>query len=301
MGEGMGQTRLSVWRVIIAGLALLLGVTGLRLQGRGLRMRLIHRLRAVLAHPRILRSGDFTNVIFLHHSTGRNLIRQGGVRELLTASGFQFWDHDYNPIGLTLPDGTPAGYSYVIPDENTAPEGLASLFAQTVYPWPVNAFSGLMQHEVIAFKSCFPVSNITSDEQLETYKAHYLSMRDVMGRRPDRIFIVLTPPPLNPSQTDAEAAARARAFSNWLTSNEYLSGHPNVFTFDFFDYLAEEDPTAPDYNMLREAYRDGTDSHPNAMANETIGPRFADFVINAIPTYRATWLRSWPPSNTKSN
>ena len=83
--------------------------------------------------------------------------------------------------------------------------------------------------------------------------------------------------------------ARARAFSNWLTSDEYLSGHSNVFTFDFFDSLAEDDLTAPDCNMLREAYRDGTDSHPNATANETIGPRFADFVINAIHTYHAVY------------
>ena len=86
-----------------------------------------------------------------------------------------------------------------------------------------------------------------------------------------------------------QAAARARAFSNWLTSDEYLSGHPNVFTFDLFDSLAEADPTAPDCNMLREAYRDGTDSHPNATANETIGPRFVDFVINTVHTYRAVY------------
>jgi len=62
-----------------------------------------------------------------------------------------------------------------------------------------------------------------------------------------------------------------------------------VFTFDFFAYLAADDPTAPDYNTLREAYRDGADSHPNVMANETIGPLFVDFIIDAIQTYRAVY------------
>ncbi len=264
----------------------LVGGVGLALRGQGLRMALVHRLRAVLDRRNVARSGDFTNVVFLHHSTGRNLIRQGGVRERLTAAGFRFWDHDYNWEGLTRPDGTRAGYSYGVPDDNTDPDGLARLFAQPVYPWPLNAFSGLMQHEVIAFKSCFPASNITDDAQLEQYKAWYLGMRTVMDRHPDHIFIVVTPPPLNPAATTPEAAARARAFANWLKSDEFLAGHPHVFTFDFFDLLAEGDPSAPGFNMLRAAYREGEDSHPNRLANETIGPLFADFIIEVVQTYR---------------
>lgn len=265
--------------VVIAG--------GLALRGRGLRMTMVHRARALGDHQNITRNGDFTNVVFLHHSTGRNLIRQGRVRERLTEVGFQFWDHDYNFEGLTRPDGGLAGYSYGIPDDNTDPDGFARLFLQRLYPWPVNAFSGLMQHKVIAFKSCFPASAITDDGQLEQYKTWYLGMREVMDRYPDHIFIVVTPPPLNPATTDAETAIRARAFANWLKSDEYLSGHPNVFTFDFFDLLAEVDPAAPDFNMLRASYREGEDSHPNELANQTIGPLFADFIIESVQAYRA--------------
>jgi hypothetical protein len=241
----------------------------------------------VLNHSEVEREGNFTNVIFLHHSVGRHLINQSQVRQHLTAAGFQFWDHDYNWVGLIYPDGTRTGYSYVIPDDNTDPDGLASLFAQPVYRLPINAFSGLMQHEVIVFKSCFPASNITDDEQLEQYKTWYLGMRDVMDRYPDRIFIVVTTPPLNPATTDAETAACARAFADWLKSDEFPADHPNIFTFDFFDRLAEGDTTAPDFNMLRAAYREGDDSHPNQLANETIGPRFADFIIEVVETYRA--------------
>ncbi len=238
--------------------------------------------------------GDFTNVIFLHHSTGHNLIEQGGVREDLTEAGYDFWDHDYTWPGLRRPDGSPTGYSYNIPDDNTDPDGLAGIFAQRAYGLPLNAFSGLLQHEVIVFKSCFPVSHISSDEQLEQYKSYYLDMRHVMDGHLVRIFIVVTPPPLNPAATDAEAAARARAFADWLKSDEYLSGHPNVFTFDFFGHLAEDDPTSPDCNMLRETYREGSDSHPNQSANETIGPLFADFIMVAFQSYRTIYESKAP-------
>ena len=38
-----------------------------------------------------------------------------------------------------------------------------------------------MQHEVIAFKSCYPASDITSDKQLEERKDWYRKMRDYDG------------------------------------------------------------------------------------------------------------------------
>lgn len=278
--------------VIVAGIVVgfgFLALVAVRLiSGRGLGLwRLAHLGRAVFDSRSVssYSHGDFTNVIFLHHSTGHRLIEQGGVRERFTEAGYDFWDHDYTWPGLRRPDGSPAGYSYSIPDDNTDPDGLARVFAQRAYKLPLNAFSGLLQHEVIVFKSCFPVSDITSDEQLERYKSYYRDMRDVMDGHRDRVFIVVTPPPLNPAETNPEAAARARAFANWLKSDEYLGGHPNVFTFDFFGYLAQDDTASPDYNMLRQAYRQGSDSHPNQAANEAIGPLFVDSIVDAVQRY----------------
>lgn len=288
------RKKLHVWLAISLVLVVTFGVSWKALQGRGIRMVLTHRIQSFLDRTSVERQGDFTNVIFLHHSTGRNLIRQGDVRERLTAAGFRFWDHDYNYEGLARPDGTRTGYSYGVPDDNTDPDGFARLFSQRVYPWPLNAFSGLMQHEVIAFKSCFPASNITSDGQLEQYKTWYLGMREVMGRYPDHIFIVVTPPPLNPAATTPEAAARARAFSRWLQSDDFLAGRPNVFTFDLFGLLAEDDPASPDPNMLRAEYREGDDSHPNDLANQTVGPLFADFVIDIVQVYRDYLVQGEP-------
>lgn len=274
--------------IVALGCALLLLVFLLRGRGLGL-WRVTHLGRALLDSGAIAADsqGAFTNVIFLHHSTGHNLIEEGGVRQRFREAGYDFWDHGYNGTGLRRPDGSYANYSYRIPDDNTDPDGLANLLAQRAYGLPLNAFSALLQHEVIVFKSCFPASQIESDDQLALYKAYYLNMRDVMDAHPDRVFVVMSPPPLNPAATDSEAAARARAFARWLQSDEYLAGHPNVFAFDLFGHLAEDDPASPDYNMLRAAYREGTDSHPNHAANQIVGPLFADFVMQAAEEYRA--------------
>jgi len=231
-------------------------------------------------------TGNYTNIIFLHHSVGHNLIEQGQVRELFTQAGYVFFDHDYNHIGLRDPSGEHLGYSYNVPQDNTDPDGLAGIFSQHLYPIPVNAFSGLMQHEVIIFKSCFPTSDIPSEEMLDEYKAYYLGMRDVFNEHLDKIFIVVTPPPLNPSETKMEIAMRARRFSDWLGSDEYLGGRSNVFTFDLFDLLAEGDSQSPEFNMLKAEFREDEDSHPTREVNQRIGPIFVEVVIKSINGYK---------------
>jgi len=226
---------------------------------------------------------DFGRVIFLHHSCGANLIEQGGVRPRLTDLGYEFYDHGYNDDGLVLADGTWAGRNFDVPDDNTDPDGFADIFAQPLHDPPDNTFSHLMQYDVIAFKSCFPVSDIQSDDQLDEYKSHYLSIRDRTDQYPNKIFIAVTPPPQVAAYTEPEAAARARAFANWLASDEYLSDHPNVFTFNFFDLLAD-----PSTNTLRADYQaDEYDAHPNEVANRTVGPLFADFIDQTVRTYTA--------------
>ncbi|MGQ9573071.1 MAG: hypothetical protein ACUVX1_12550 [Chloroflexota bacterium] len=226
---------------------------------------------------------DFRRVIFLHHSIGAALIEQGDVRSRLSALGYEFYDHGYNADGLVLADGSESGRDFDVPDDNTDPDGFADIFAQPLHEPPNNTFSYLMQYGVIAFKSCFPVSDIQSDEQLAEYKSYYLSIRDRMDEFPNKIFIVVTSPPQVAEYTDSQAAGRARAFADWLASDEYLGGHPNVFTFDFFDLLAD-----PSTNMLRADYQSAEDdAHPNELANQAIGPLFADFIDRAVRAYSA--------------
>ena len=44
----------------------------------------------------VVQSQQPIRIIFLHHSTGQNLIDGGGVRDGLTALGYLFFDHGYN-------------------------------------------------------------------------------------------------------------------------------------------------------------------------------------------------------------
>ncbi len=222
------------------------------------------------------------SIIFMHHSTGQNLIWQGSVREALTDLGYEFWDHGYNDEGLTGPDGEPTGIDWDVPDDNTNPDGWDVVFGQPVSDPPDNTFSHMLQHDIILFKSCFPASDITDEAMFNAYRQYYLDIRDVMDRHPDKLFIAFTTPPLVPNATTPENAARARRWSEYLTSEEYLDGHPNVAVFNFFDLLADED------GFLREEYRpDEWDSHPNELANQTIGPILVYFVDRAAHNFLA--------------
>lgn len=230
--------------------------------------------------------GGYTNVIFLHHSVGNNLINQGEMRSLFQQAGIDFWDQGYRYDGLRNPQGQVTSFWYPVPGDNTDPDGLATVFAQTPRGLPVNALSGLLQHEVIIFKSCYPNSNINSAEHLQTLQQLYLGMRATIARQPDKIFVLLTTPPLNPAETTAENAQYARAMAEWMLSDAFTGGLENLFVFDFYSLLAENDPASPEYGMLRAAYREGADSHPNAAANQAIAPQVVNFVIQSIEVFQ---------------
>jgi hypothetical protein len=224
-----------------------------------------------------LQAQEPVRIIWLHHSCGEGLIEQGGVREGLSALGYKFYDHGYNDEGLRLADGSYSGRNFDVPGDNTDPDGLAEIFSQPLHDPPDNTFSYLMQYDVIAFKSCFPTSNIGSDEQLAEDQGYYLSIRARMAQYPDKLFVVVTQPPQVPGSSDRDEARRARALADWLSSDQFLGGQPNVVTFDFFGYLAGDD------NFLRREYRvDNQDAHPNERANREIGPRFVEFLDQAI-------------------
>lgn len=225
-------------------------------------------------------AGEPISIIFMHHSTGGNLIAQGGVREGFTALGYAFWDHGYNDEGLTDPEGNNTGANWAVPNDNTDPDGWYNIFNQPVTDPPANTFSHMLTHDVIIFKSCFPSSNIYDEEMFEAYRRYFLSMRDVMDQHPDKLFIPFTTPPLTPNETEPTNAARARRWAGYLTSPEYLAGHPNIAVFDFFSQLADAD------GYLRAEYRaDEWDSHPNELANQTVGPIFVAFVDEAIRNF----------------
>ena len=286
--------RRRLWVTLVALLALVLLLLAGAVLRTGASPRRLARIalvttRAALDSRRVqaYSHGGYTNLVFLHQSTGANLIREGHLREQLADAGLALWDQGYNYLELADPQGNPSGYSYSVPDDLTDPPALAHIFSQREYPLPLNTLSGLLQHEVIILKSCFdPTSHIESDTELEEYKAAYSAIRQRMSHHPEKLFILLTQPPLNPAETDPEQARHARALASWLASDEFKGGLPNLVVFDLFDRLAVPGNRSPDANMLRPEYRNGGDSHPNTRANQEISPVIADFILHSVENLR---------------
>jgi hypothetical protein len=113
-------------------------------------------------------------------------------------------------------------------------------------------------------------------------------MRTYFDARPEKLFIVISGPPVISSNPSSGNSARGRAFANWLKSTAsggFLEGsHPNIKCFDLFDLLANPDDGSPTANMLKAAY-ESADSHPNDTANAYIGPILAQFMINVALSY----------------
>ena len=217
------------------------------------------------------------------------MINEGNMRDYINSynsshgTSFAFWDHGYNADGLTDPSGDSTGTSYDIPGDNTDPDGLFTLWTTAN-----SARTSIMSnHQVIAFKSCFPNSAISDAAILQQYKDWYLAMRNYFDQHSEKLFVVISTPPLTPLETNITEAANARAFANWLKSSTYLSGHPNMVCFDLFNYLAKANDGSAGANMLKLEYRgsDPNDSHPNALANQTVGPIFAQFLIDSAKNY----------------
>ena len=121
------------------------------------------------------------------------------------------------------------------------------------------------ENEIILFKSCYPNSHLAGNPTdpptvgdnplwgkdamagdefmtVSNVKGIYTDLLDYFAAHPDKLFIVITAPPLVKyekwQKTDAEHAANARAFNKWLL-NEWLVDYPqkNVAVFDFYNVL----------------------------------------------------------------
>jgi hypothetical protein len=167
----------------------------------------------------------------------------------------------------------------------------------------IACLSGLTRdYDVIIFKHCYPGADVLEDtgspdiasarKSLENYKLQYRALRGLMDNYGDTQFIVWTLAPRHRLATSTSNAERAHAFVDWVRDDwltEDGRPHPNIAVFDFWGYAAEEDPDpGPNQsptNTLKYGYEKShsdDDSHPNTLANETIGPRFAEFIVDTI-------------------
>lgn len=215
-------------------------------------------------------------ILFIHHSVGRYLIRDGGLRDLLAAQTrlpgvtVELWDHDYNKLGLTDGQGHQLETAFPLPGDDTDPSALARLFAGGDAE-AAAARGKMLEFDLIAMKSCYPNSAIRSDADMDALKMVYAGLLGSLSALPGYRFLLLTSPPLAPLRTKGDDGHRARNVADWLVAE--ADGIPNVRVFDLFDRLAagradrHADRLARPYRRLLPV-----DSHPNVRAGREIGP-----------------------------
>jgi hypothetical protein len=235
------------------------------------------------------------NVVFLHHSTGGNVFYDGNVAD---------WFTNYNTANGTSYSITERAYPDSPYEWANYPYDFWNLWVnnscQNSQPG-IECLSSLAQnYQVIIFKHCFPGAGInedvetpnvaSSEKTIGNYKLQYRALRSVMDSYPNNKFIVWTLAPLHRNATNPEAAARAKEFVDWV-KNSWLTEdgnpHPNIYIFDFFGIVAEQDPNPANgqVNCLKYDYEGshgGDDSHPNATANAVAGPLFSQTIVDCI-------------------
>ncbi|MFH0996651.1 MAG: hypothetical protein V1844_14315 [Pseudomonadota bacterium] len=210
-------------------------------------------------------------LIFIHHSTGGNWLADpygdepyGGLGSALMNNNYFVSATNYGWGPDSIGDRTdivnwPEWFNG--PDRDAI---MAAVYSETgrnfqdFGSWSRLAVDPGGQNEIVLFKSCFPNSNLYGNPldpplaepndweySVANAKAVYNRLLTYFAGRRDKLFIVVTAPPLSisdyPDDPDLSAAARAanaRAFNNWLV-RDWLSGyaHKNVAVFDYYNVL----------------------------------------------------------------
>lgn len=216
-------------------------------------------------------------LVFIHHSTGENWLNDenGGLGLALRDNGYFVSDTNYGwgPADAdagsgTIGDHTDIGnwYSWFSgPHRDTY---LAALYAEngTHAAYTRLGTDPGGENRIVLFKSCFPNSQFggspsdpvpsigsnplrgedsgSSAHTIANAKGIYVELLNYFATRPDKLFVVVTAPPLSAEGTDTASAANARALNNWLV-NEWLRSYPlhNVAVFDFYNVLTSDGGT----------------------------------------------------------
>ena len=212
-------------------------------------------------------------LIFIHHSTGENWLadENGGLGLALRDNNYFVSDTNYDWGPNAIGSLTDIGHWWLWfrgPDSSTYTNALHVESEQhSAYSRMETGPEG--ENEIIMFKSCFPNSGLQgspddpvppidsnplrgqdSGSEYHTVanaKGIYVDMLEYFRTRHDKLFVVITAPPLS----DPTYSSNARAFNEWLI-NDWLRGYPNpnVFVFDFYNVLTTNggDPNVNDLN-----------------------------------------------------
>lgn len=227
-------------------------------------------------------------VIFIHHSTGENVFKEGGVPGYIeTFNKVEGKKLEVKEMSYPNDPWPWSNYPYdywKLWIDGSCKEGNPN----------IECMKGLAsKYDLIIFKHCFPGADIkpntgkpdiTSEvKTLENYKEQYRALRSLFDSYPGNKFMVWTLVPLHRLDTSPECAGRAWEFVQWV-KNDWLKedkkAHPNIYIFDFFSLVAELNANPSNgvrYCLKYDYERSHTDSdsHPGLAANKKAAPLFA--------------------------
>jgi hypothetical protein len=259
---------------------------------------------------------ETVKLIFIHHSTGENWLTDGygDLGRALEANNYFVSDTNYG----WGPDGIGDRTDIINWPEwfrgSESERYLAALYAESGQHagYTRNLSDPGGENEIIMFKSCFPNSELEGNpddppaagEGLTVSHAKYIytDLLNYFVTRPDKLFVVITAPPLQ----DPTYAANARAFNtwlmeDWLTENEYP--YNNVAVWDFYNVLtgadhhhryhngAIEHVFQPGQNIL---YYPSDDDHPSVAGSQ----KATDEFVPMLNLFYQRWKASAPAQPT---
>ncbi len=265
-------------------------------------------------------------LVFIHHSTGGNWLADPAENELGGDLGRALMDNNYYVSATNYGWGPDS-----IGDATDIPNWLdwfrgerSAVYLEALYNedgqnsgdfgvWPrLNDDPG-GENRIILFKSCFPNSELEGSPtdppapegwlSVSNAKYVYNEILNYFATRPDKLFVVITAPPLSSSAN----AANARAFNDWLVNdwlreNDYALN--NVAVFDFYNVLTGADhhhrvvngqiehTYVGGQNLLR--YPSG-DDHPSQAGNSKATAEFVP-MLNAFYNRWAATAPDQPPA-----
>ncbi|NMB79162.1 MAG: hypothetical protein GYA23_08720 [Methanomicrobiales archaeon] len=225
-------------------------------------------------------------LIFIHHSTGENWLTDdnGDLGKTLMQNNYYVsdtnygWGPSYGPDNTPIGDMTDIGQYWAWFRSPQAPAIMDRVYREDAKNSPYTRFDNSPggENEIIMIKSCFPNSALQgnandpvpaiadnplkgegSGSEFHTVanaKGIYLDLLEYFKTRPDKLFIIVTAPPLS----DGKYANNARAFNEWLT-NDYLNGYSgkNVYVYDFYNVMTSNGGSS----TINDAGREGGNHH----------------------------------------
>ena len=262
-------------------------------------------------------------LIFIHHSTGGNWLADSSSNELGGDLGQALMMNNYYVSATNYGWGPDS-----IGDATDIPNWLdwfrgerSAVYLEALYnedgqnfgdfgAWPRLDVAPEGENRIIVFKSCFPNSELEGSPDDEAAPDGWLTVSNAkyvyneilkyFATRPDKLFVVITAPPLSSSPN----AKNARAFNlwlvnDWLKENNYTLN--NVAVFDFYNVL-----TGPDNHhwvndgLIEHTYVEGRnleyypsgDDHPSRAGNR----KATDEFVPMLNAFYNRWIATAPDS-----